>query len=154
MNPSEIHLAINHLPVFSTLFGTLVLIAGLLFKKDLLKFTAYIFFILGTLGVFASFASGEEAEELVEDHFQEISHKVIHEHEEVAEGARTVSIITGILSLIALFFNYTKRPLERIFSWLILIGGIAGSIWLFQTAHTGGEIMHKEIRKDFEYSEE
>ena len=153
MNPSELHLAINHLPVFSTLFGSIILMAGLIFKKDVLNLTAYLLIILGTLGAVFSAYTGEEAEELVEHYFPEVSHDLIHEHEEAAELARNLSIVLGILSLIALFLNRTKRPLERIFGLLILVGGIVGSTLLIRAAHTGGEIMHLEIRQDFEYSE-
>ena len=153
MNPSELHLAINHLPLFSILFGSLILLAGLIFRKEILNLTAYILVIVGMLGALLSVYSGEEAEELVEDYFPEISHEIIHEHEEAAEGARNLSIALGVLSLIAIYFNRTKRPFERLFSWLILAGGIIGTVMLMRAAHTGGEIMHIEIRENFEYSE-
>jgi len=153
MNPSELHLAINHLPLFSMFFGSLILFAGLIFRKELLNVTAYILIIVGMIGALLSVYTGEEAEELVEDYFPEISHEIIHEHEEAAEGARNLSIALGILSFIALFLNRTKRPLERLFSWLLLAGGIIGTVMLMRSAHTGGEIMHIEIRDNFEYSE-
>ncbi len=153
MNPSELHLAINHLPVFSTLFGIFILFGGLIFKKDVLRNLAYFMLILGTLGSLASVYTGEEAEELVEDYFPEISHEIIHEHEESAEAARNVSIALGVLSIIALFLNRTKRPMEGIFSWILIVGGIIGMVMLMRAAHTGGEIMHLEIREDFEYTE-
>jgi len=153
MNPSELHLAINHLPLFSTLFGSLILLAGLIFRKEILNLTAYILIIVGMVGALLSVYTGEEAEELVEDYFPEISHEIIHEHEEAAEGARNLSIALGVLSLIAIYFNRTKRPVERLFSWLVLAGSIIGTVMLMRAAHTGGEIMHIEIRENFEYSE-
>lgn len=153
MNPSELHLAINHLPLFSVLFGTLILLSGLILKQEVLRSLAYLLLILGALGALASAYTGEEAEELVEDYFPEISHEIIHEHEESAEMARNISIALGILSAIALFLNRTKRPIEKILSWILIVGGIVGSITLMRAAHSGGEIMHIEIRDNFEYSQ-
>jgi drug/metabolite transporter (DMT)-like permease len=154
MNPSELHLAINHLPLFSTLFGTLILLGGLIFRKEILNLTAYLLIILGTLGALVSVYSGEEAEELVEDYFPEISHEIIHEHEEAAEGARNLSLALGVLSLIALFLNHTKRPLEKVFAWILVLGSLAGSLMFMRAAHSGGEIMHIEIRDNFDYEDD
>jgi len=153
MNPAELHLAINHLPLFSTLFGTLILACGLIFKKDILNLAAYILLILGTIGSIASVVTGEEAEELIEDYFPEISHEIIHEHEESAEGARNMSIALGIFSALGVFLNRTKRPLESLVGWIIVVGGIVGLVMLMNASHSGGEIMHKEIRDNFEYAE-
>jgi len=154
MNPSELHLAINHLPLFSTLFGTLILLGGLIFRKDILNLTAYVLLIVGTVGALVSAYTGEEAEELVEDYFPEISHEIIHEHEESAEGARNLSLALGVLSIIALFLNRTKRPIEKVFAWILVLGSIAGSLMFMRAAHSGGEIMHMEIRDSFEYEDD
>ena len=148
MNGAEWHLAINHLPVFSTLFGSLILLGGLLFKKTSVVHVGYILLLLAGLSSVAAVNSGEDAEEIVEN-MGNTDHDLIHEHEEMAESAQIFSLTIGGLALIGFFLSYTKRGFARALGFVIVICGIISSIYLIRVAHSGGEIMHKEIRSEF-----
>ena len=65
MDSSQIHLLVNHIPITGVLIGLFVLIAGLSFKKDLVKITALGIFIFSGLTAILAQLTGEGAEKLV-----------------------------------------------------------------------------------------
>lgn len=149
MNSAELHLLVNHVPLFCLLIGVFILLAGIFLNRSILRNTAYVLFIIGSIGAIASVLTGEEAEELVEDAFPNISHEIIHEHEEVAELARTLCIVQGLLSIMALFFSLNKKRFEKLTYIVLVLLGIVSTVWLARSANTGGQIMHLELRDDF-----
>lgn len=150
MNGAEIHLAINHLPVAATFFGLLILLGGYIFTNNSVKKTALILLIFAGLVSIPTVISGEKAEDIIENMgFGEEIHHAIHEHEEMAESARWVSLGVGLLALIALYFHVTKKAPARLFTLLALIGAIGSMVYLVQVAASGGKITHTEMRSDF-----
>lgn len=150
MNAAETHLLINHIPVFGTIFGFLALLIGLFIHSDGAKKVGLIFLIIaGAMSIPAN-NTGEEAEEIVEHMGLESDvHDYIHEHEELAEGAMKVSVITGVLALLALYMLFGKKAPAKILVYITLAGSLGGSIYMAYVAHTGGEIRHTEIREGF-----
>ena len=84
MNEAQLHMVVNHFPITGLIFGFGILIAGLVLKNNSIKNTAFGLFIVSALFAVFSMATGEGAEELVED-LPNIGHHIIHEHEEIAE---------------------------------------------------------------------
>lgn len=146
MNAAHFHLMVNHLPIVGVLIGVLTLIAAVLTKKSDVRLVAYGIFIFSALSSIAAFASGEEAEEIVE-HIAGTSHELIHEHEEVAEAFYALVLVLGGLSIGGIIANIKQLKFARLVAWLVLGLSIATTIVGFQTGNTGGEIMHAEIRE-------
>ncbi len=67
MNGAHLHLIGNHLPIVGIIIGTLVMIVGLILKKDQIKQTALGINIFSALTSLFAFFTGEEAEEVVEE---------------------------------------------------------------------------------------
>lgn len=145
MNNAHLHLVVNHFPIIGTIFGLGLLIAGLFFKNQILKNTAFVLFIIAAIFGFASMNTGEGAEEIAEK-LPGVTDQLIETHEELAETFTLFLYATGLLSIISLFLAYKKIALEK-FTTLGTFGvAIIAVFFAQQTGTSGGEIRHTEIR--------
>lgn len=145
MNPAQIHLLINHVPLFGVLAGFLLLAYGILRKNDEIKKMSYIVFGVSALITIPTFLTGHPAEEIVED-LPGVSEAIIEQHEEMAEIAAGFIYALGIAGILALFIKLPEKIQKAVpFVLLLLSLGTGGVI--AQTAHLGGQIRHSEIRE-------
>ena len=147
MDQTHLHLLINHLPIFGSILGALVLAYGLLTKTLQTTIAAYLVLIISSIGAFIANQTGEAAEETVEN-MQGISENLIKEHEESAEIALIAMIILAILSLIALFVAYKKSSYSYSLGWFTLIVALVAFGIIARTGYLGGQIRHSEIRSN------
>ncbi len=145
MNDAHLHLALNHLPIIIPFVAFLVLIGGIIFKSEIIKRTALLIFVLGAICTLPAFATGEGAEEVVEE-LQGIDHHFIHEHEEAAETFALLSYALGLLAIVGLWANLKKKNFSNLIAIVVLL--FSGVVLFFakQTGTTGGEVRHTEIR--------
>ena len=147
MNDAHLHMVVNHFPIIGTILGIGILIAGLLLKNDSVKNTAYVLFVIAAIFGALSMATGEGAEEIVED-FPGIGKAIIHEHEELAEKFALVLYVTGVFALISIVASVKKFRLAKIVSFITLILALIAGIISINVGTSGGEIRHTEIRED------
>lgn len=145
MNDAHLHMVVNHFPIIGTIFGLGILIAGIFMKNNTIKNTAYILFVVAAIFAFASMATGEGAEEMVED-MPSIGKQIIHEHEEMAEKLALVLYVLGVVSLVGLFLNIKKNAKANLVSFLALTIAVVAVFLGKQTGTSGGEVRHTEIR--------
>lgn len=145
MNDAHLHMVVNHFPIIGTILGLGILIAGLVLKNNTIKNTAYCLFVVGAIFSLASMATGEGAEEIVEE-MPSIGHQIIHEHEEMAEKFALVMYVLGAISIVGLYMNVKNNAKANIVSFLALTVAAVGVFLAQQTGTTGGEIRHTEIR--------
>lgn len=145
MNDAHLHMVVNHFPIIGIILGFGVLIAGIVFKNDSVKNTAYSLFIIGAIFAALSMATGEGAEEIVED-MPSVGKKIIHEHEEMAEKLAIVLYLLGVVSIAGLYTNIKKHSQAKLVSFLALTIAVIGVFLGKQTGTTGGEVRHTEIR--------
>jgi uncharacterized membrane protein len=147
MNDAHLHMVVNHFPIIGTIFGIGILVAGLLLKNNSIKNTAYVLFVVAAIFGALSMATGEGAEEIVED-FPNIGKAIIHDHEELAEKLALVLYVMGGFSVLALFLSFKKNSKEKLVSFFILGAGLVSLFLVQKVATSGGEIRHTEIRED------
>lgn len=147
MNDAYLHLVINHLPVFSMLFGLLILIWGLIKSNTAIKKLAMVLFIVGAVGSYAAVETGEGAEDILEDFAPSISHDLIHDHEEAAEIAMWFSYVTGGLALLGIITTGKNLRYEKVLTGVLLIAALAAVGMLMYTAYEGGKIRHPEAHE-------
>ena len=145
MNDAHLHMVVNHFPIIGTILGLGILIAGLIFKNNSVKNTAYVLFIVAAIFAAFSMGTGEGAEELVED-MPSVGKQIIHEHEEIAEKLAIVLYVLGVISLGGLFLNYKNNSKANLVSYFAVVVAVVGVFFAQQTGTTGGEIRHTEIR--------
>jgi uncharacterized membrane protein len=145
MNAAHLHLIINHLPIIFPVVGVIVLLTGLVFKSDAIKQTAYLIFILGALSTIAAVKSGEAAEEMLEN-MAGVSEQYMENHEESAEVFAILNFLLGLFSLSGIYVNFKQMSIAKPMSLILMLFAVAVIFFGKQTATSGGEIRHTEIR--------
>lgn len=147
-NAAHLHLMINHVPVFGTLFSALLIAWGLLRKsEDVLRLGLALAVVVG-IATWGVQLTGEPAEEVIE-HMAGVSRRLIHAHEEAAEWATYVAAAAGVLALVALLLVRRRHRAARGLSVLTLVVSLVGFAAASRAALLGGEIRHPEARADF-----
>lgn len=144
MNDAHLHLLVNHFPIITPILGLIILITGFIFRSEVTKRIAYFLFVIGAITTLPSFSSGEGAEEVLEH--MGVNHRLIHEHEEVAETFALLSYILGALSLLSLVASWKKMKMAAISGYAVMLLALLVIYMGRQTGTTGGEIKHDEIR--------
>lgn len=146
-NGAQFHMMVNHLPVVGFIGIVLALLVTLKFKSpDVRRFVLLATVLVG-LTALPSLWTGEPAEEVIED-LPGISKKLIHEHEELAEKATVLSVITAGVAAFA-FILQRRRPETMNKSIPVVLLFSLGTAGLMGgAAHEGGKIRHPEINPD------
>ena len=147
MNDAHLHMVVNHFPIIGTILGAGILLAGILFKNNTVKNVAYVLFVVAAVFAAVSMATGEGAEEMVED-MPTVGHDIIHEHEEIAEKLALSLYVLGVVSLFGLYANIKKISQAKLAAILTLVISVIAIYFAQLTGTTGGEIRHTEIREN------
>ncbi len=144
MNAAQIHLALNHAPLFLSVIGGGLLVLGMIKKNELLKTLSLYMMVAAALFTAPVFLTGEGTEELVEK-AAGVTESAIESHEEMAKISLVVIIITGIMALAGLFTR-KKESLSRFVLMAVVLLSLASFGSMAQTAHLGGLIRHSELQ--------
>lgn len=147
MNWAYIHVIINHFPIVGVIIGTLLLIAGMVFKNEGIKISG-----LGTL-VFAAIMAvivdltGDPAKEAVNG-LPDFVQSLISRHEDIASVALFLLIPAGLLAALTLYSIYKKEKSVRFLLIITLVLSLISCAAMGYVGHTGGQIRHTEFRND------
>lgn len=144
MDPLHVHLYINHLPIFGTFLGALVLILALWRRSEHTEIAAYFLFIVSAVGAVITYLTGEGAEETVE-HIQGISKSTIERHEDFSVYPLILLIVLGIASVVGIILIQKKYRWAKRIPYLILILSVISFGFIGWTGYLGGQIRHTEI---------
>lgn len=145
MDGLQLHLLVNHVPIIGTIIGVMVVLVGAFLKMELVKRTGLVIYLATGLFVFAANFTGEDAEEIIEERVSWVSHDQIHEHEEAAETAMTITVIGLVLALIHLVNVPPSNSIQRLVLSAFLLAGIAGAIAVGIAGHEGGKIRRPDL---------
>lgn len=150
MNALELHLIINHVPIFASIFGGALLLYGAFTKHKSLVNFGIILIIAGALITIGTFLSGEGAEKIIE-HNDTISESAIEEHEENAKIALWMFQALGALSIVAFIFQLKNNKKYESFKthpimYLVVVYSVAVIGMMVHTGNTGGKIRRPEFR--------
>jgi hypothetical protein len=150
MNWVQIHLIVNHAPVVGVPIALFLLVASRILKNDGVAVAARLVTMIAAVFALFAFFSGEPAEELVEN-IPCIAESLIHPHEEAAELATVISVISGLLAALGCFLSMKKPEsrLNRMFPVVLFVVLSANAGALGYAAHLGGKIRHPELSNDF-----
>jgi hypothetical protein len=139
------HLALNHLPVIG--IPLLVLLLAIARCRKSVETTR---FILWTLLVMAAAAiaikfTGDFAAEQLQGKLA-AAQTFVSNHEQAGDQATAGAFILLLLTLLALYLTRRGRILPKWLAVLVIIAGLVSSLLLANSAHTGGQIIHPELR--------
>lgn len=144
MNAAQIHLALNHAPLFLSIIGAGLLVTGMLRKNETLKPIALFLFVAAALFTAPVFLTGEGTEEMVE-HLPGVNEGYIEQHEDMAKISMVIIAVTGLIALVALLFR-KRGGLAKMLYGISLVLSLASFGTMAWTAHLGGLIRHTELQ--------
>ena len=147
MNWAYLHVIINHFPIVGVIVGTLILIAGMVFKNDGIKISG-----LGTI-VFAALAAvvvdltGDPAREAVRG-TPDFVLSLINRHENMAVVSLFIIIPAGLMAAVTLYSIWKKVKTVHFLLIMTLVISLISCAAMGYVGHTGGQIRHIEFRSD------
>jgi uncharacterized membrane protein len=144
MNAAQIHLALNHAPLFLSLIGGILLIVGMIKKNETLKSVSLYMLVAAAAFTAPVYLTGEGTEELVEN-MAGVNEAAIEEHEEMAQLSLIIIIVSGVVALLGLLTRKRESLSKIILGGAVLLS-LASFGTMAQTAHLGGLIRHSEIQ--------
>lgn len=143
-----LHPLVVHFPIALLLVAPIFVILGLVVPQLWKGFAlaALALMALGTLGAFVAVATGEAGAGLVER--TEAISKVLEQHEDLAETARTVfvvlTIIFAAIVLAPMALRSTLKPaVNAALNAAFLLLYAFGALLLANAAHEGGRLVHE-----------
>lgn len=146
MNPAHIHLLVNHLPIVGSFFAVPVVALALWRRENLgaLRAAALVL-VLAAIGAGVANATGDGAEEAIEDSGW-ASERMIHEHEERADVATPIAVVTGIAAVAALIWSERKKVVNPAVVGALGVLSLLSAGSMAWVGAAGGVIRHDEIR--------
>lgn len=146
ISAAQVHLALNHFPVFAGLFAAAALLFGIAFRREAAQRLGLGLVVFAALSAVPTFYSGEDTEEIVE-HRQGVSEARIERHEEAAESAFGVLLAAGAFAAVVLVARRVRPDSPgRALAGIVLLVTVTATGMMLQVAHLGGQIRHDEIR--------
>ena len=145
MDLVHLHLLLNHFPIVGTFLTLGLLLVGILKKNhSLITTSAYLMLVLALLTI-PAFYTGEPAEEVIE-HLPGISHNFIHQHEESAELAFLVMLLSGAVALGYILLQRLEAPIAKYIPMVLLAATVLTAIFMARAGNEGGKIRHSELQ--------
>jgi len=144
MNPAHVHLMINHLPLYGTLFAAMLLTYALAARKEEVRKAGLAMLVLLAFASPAVYFSGEQGEDWAED--AGLSEERIEAHEEAGKVAFALLLGNGALAAGVLLLGAFPASAGRrtAATWIAVMASLAVFAWSAWTATTGGRIRHGE----------
>lgn len=145
MNAAQIHLALNHAPLFLSLTGGILLAWGMVRQQETVKTISLYMLAAAAITTIPVFLTGEGTEELVE-HLPGVNEAGIEAHEAMGKISLIVISVTGLAALAALVIkrSHTFYRWATVLALLLALGSFGT---MAQTAHLGGLIRHSELQQ-------
>lgn len=156
MNATYFHLLLNHFPIIGTLIGASTLLYGVVKKESKIKSLAVFIIASIALVTILVYFAGEFAGDTVEK-TQGVLKTVIEAHEEAADIAMLVMLITGALSLFTIVLIWLEHSVinkylvvikynfsDKFYSF-ILFFSIISLVLMVRVGYYGGKIRHTEF---------
>lgn len=157
LSPLHLHLMLNHLPVFGTVFVLLVLgWAWARRSREGMRFGLWLTVLLA-LGTIPVYLTGDPAEDQLRDFDSHVDRRLVHAHEESGERSFIFVLATGAVALGGLWLTHRRHEAAAIDAtpaaegrgtWpLVVMGCLIVAFYLFAyAALLGGQIRHPELR--------
>jgi uncharacterized membrane protein len=132
------------LPIIGAFIGLLILLFAYLKKDANVKTAAYLVFVVCAIGACIAYATGEGAEEVVEN-LPGVVEAAIETHEDAAMYSLISMIALGVMSIIGIMqIRWNSSKLNFIHSLIVFLS-LFSMASIAYTGNLGGKIRHTEI---------
>lgn len=143
MNPVQIHLMMNHVPVVAPFVAGVLILVGLLVKSQPVLRVGLGTLLLAGLVAIPVYLTGEPVEEVAEK-LPGVAKQQIETHEDSAKATLVLLGALGAASLVALV-AYRRRAVPAGVGAAALLLCVVAAGQVAWTAHQGGMIRHTEL---------
>ena len=148
MNAAHLHLVVNHLPTMGMFLAIPLILLAMWRRHEVgVTYAACLLLVVGGAGGVIAEETGEGAEEAVETS-PTVSEVAIHEHEERAEIAVPIGVVTGLMALGVAAWTAKRGAASAPALGVLLAANLASAAAMAAVAQVGGVINHPEIRDD------
>ncbi len=147
MNWTQLHLALNHLPVVGTLFVLLLLVLGMIRGSEELKRLALQISLALFLLAMAAKYTGDWAHE--DGHAEGEDAERVELHEQAGDQAVTGMFVLAAVSLAGLIRTRKRKLLPAWATIGALVLALATVLLMARAANLGGQIHHPELRSGY-----
>jgi len=145
MDPTHLHLLLNHVPTVGFGIGLALFVLSLIARSNDLKQASLVVLVGVALLTIPTYATGNAAQVEVENN-ADVTATLIRTHEGAAFLALVFMEVTGALAWLALWrFRRTSTLSSGMASTILLLSLVTLGL-MTQAANIGGEINHPEIR--------
>jgi uncharacterized membrane protein len=145
MDAHALHLMVNHFPVILSLLGLAAAAAAFLTRRRSVVLYALATLTLAGASSYPAFLSGDEAAEQIDKRWY-VDRDQIHEHDEAAEFANVLMIVTGVAAAVAWWLTLRTvreaRPGTAMLSAMLVLS-LGSAAAMARTAWLGGFIAIK-----------
>jgi uncharacterized membrane protein len=146
MNAAHFHLIFNHLPLVGLGFAILLNVLAVFGKNpELKKLSFWLYILIGVLAILP-ILTGDGAGEIIKT-YPGISNDMIENHETFGYIFFYGLLVTGVLSVCALWFLRNKPDLFKKLNRVVLVIALIVSVFAIMAGSTGGKIRHPEIEQ-------
>jgi uncharacterized membrane protein len=148
MSYLEIHLAINHSPLYATLFAFFLLLTGMMIRNRSIATAGLIVTIIAALCGLAADFTGDRAADILKSGppIAGVDTSLIKEHDQAAGWVVTSSCIAAGLAIVTLFVGRKRGQRPRWMEVVMLVVLLWSFSVVARTALLGGRIHHPEVR--------
>jgi uncharacterized membrane protein len=143
MNPADIHLLLNHLPVIGFGIGLALFVVSLVSNQSELRRVGLVIFFLAAALTIVTYVSGNDARESLKK-TPGVSGALMEAHESAALVAFVFMEITGFFSWIGLWIWGRPSRFARLNVGIVLILATMTLVLMSRAAYFGGAIRHPE----------
>jgi len=145
MNGAYPHLLVNHLPILGTMFGILILGAGMFLKNNTVKQTGLATLVFAALTSALALLTGDPAGEVV-NALPGTSESIVDYHENMAYMSLWFLIPSGVISAMAFYSIWKKEKAARNMVIAAMVLSVITAGMMAFVGKTGGQIRHSELR--------
>ncbi len=146
MDWTQIHLALNHLPVIGLpLLLVLLMIGGWRQSQEVTRLALWGIATLAMLAIGIKF-TGDFAAEQSQQQFAAVK-GLVSRHEETGDQVTASVFMLGLSAVLALWLMRRGRWARVWTLLLVLVLGVVTTGLYFRCAHSGGQISHPELRR-------
>jgi len=148
MDAMNIHLAINHSPLYATMFAFFFVLIGLLKRNRTIVTAGLIIAMIAALCGVAAYLSGDEAADLIDKSapIAGVDKTMIHEHDLAAGFVLLSSGVAAVFAIVVLVVGRKRGAVPRWMDVVMVIILLWSLSVVARTAQLGGRIHHPEVR--------
>ena len=144
MNPTHLHLVLNHVPALGVVFAGLLLAIALWQRSAQFQRVALLMMVGCALVVIPVYLTGKGSEDAVE-HLAGVSEAAIDRHEDAAVASVVAVGVLGGLALVGALLFRKARTVPAVFAAGFLVITLATTGFFAWTGYLGGQIRHTEL---------